>query len=122
MHVTFVTKPGPLGKDYCTRPDFDENWTQAELDALVSSACAVPPAKCAEIGGEYFRQIRQSPTMRRMFKLFSQVDIKPTTGGTATTPDGFHTAEDLNADFSINFTSEVIDAWRATCTIEKTGG
>jgi len=121
MHITFLTKLGPLGHNVSSRPDFDEDWTPEELDQMVSNICGTPKEKCREIGGEYFRQIRQCPTMRRVFGLFGEVDVKPTTGGVASTPDGFHTAKDLKADILVNYTAEVIDAWQNSCTIEKVG-
>ena len=122
MQITFFSKPGPSGRNYTSRISFGVDWTQEELDALVSGVCGTPPDKCAEIFGEYLHQFLQAATPRRAFKLFGgQLNVKPSTGGTAATPDGFHTAEDLKADVSLSYAADVIHDWRATCTIEKVG-
>ena len=121
MHIPFFSKLGPSGRNYTSRIDFGEDWTQEELDGIVSGICGTPPAKCAEIGREYFRQILQAATPRRIFNLFGLLRVTPSTGGTAATPDGFHTAEDLKADIPLSYNADVIHAWRATCTIEKVG-
>jgi len=122
MHIPFFGKPGPSGRNYTSRIDFGEDWSQEEIDALVSGICGTPPAKCAEIFGTYLRQFLKAETPRRGFKLFGGLlNVKPSTGGTAATPDGFHTAEDLKADVFLSYTADVIHDWRSTCTIEKMG-
>ena len=121
MHVTIITKLGPLGKNFSTRPEFGPDWDQADLDARVAAICGVPPDKCAAVAKQYFLEILQADSPRRVLNFVGLLRVVPTTGGTATTPDGFHTAEDVKADFSISYLPDVIHAWRATSTIEKTG-
>ncbi len=121
MKFTFIVKPSTSGTKFTTRPDFGPNWTQAELDARVSAICGVPPDKCAAVARQYLLELLQAETPRRALNLFDLIYVKPSSGGAVATPEGFHSATDIKADFALGYLSDVIDDWRKTVTIEKTG-
>ena len=121
MKISFVVKITPSGKAFSTRIDRGPDWTQAELDGLVSGLHGLPPEKCFAVGREYFRQVLLAARPRRILNLFGLLYVDPSTGGSAPTPEGFHTAEDIKADFPIGYLAETIHEWRKTLTIEKTG-
>jgi hypothetical protein len=45
----------------------------------------------------------------------------PTCGGSSETPDGFHNADDINADIAISLTASARADWRAGLTLERMG-
>lgn len=47
--------------------------------------------------------------------------FRPTSGGSSATPDGFNTAEEINADIALSLTAAARDAWRAGLTLESQG-
>lgn len=49
------------------------------------------------------------------------LSFRPTSGGSSPTPDGFHNADDINADVALSFTAETIRQWRSTLTLESMG-
>ena len=60
MHITYITKLGPLGRSYTTRIDYGQSWSQAELDERVSAVCGLPPEQCAAVGRQYFLELLQA--------------------------------------------------------------
>lgn len=54
-------------------------------------------------------------------KFLGLLALQPTCGGSATSPDGFHNAQDINADFSISILKEEIEKWQQTLTLEHRG-
>lgn len=54
-------------------------------------------------------------------KFLGLLALQPTSGGSATSPDGFHNAQDINAGYSISILKEVIDTWQGTLTLEHMG-
>ena len=122
MEFTFVVKLTANGEKFTTRPDFGPNWTQAELDQLVHAAFPeVTAEKCAAIGQRYFLELLGATTPRRCLSLFELLSVRPSSGGTATTPDGFHNAEDLRADLSLGLLPDVLHGWRSQIRIRKVG-
>lgn len=122
MEFTFIVKLTPDGEKFTTRPDFGPNWTQEELDQLVHAAFPdVPAEKCAAIAQRYFLELLGADTPRRCLKLFGLLAVRPSSGGTSTTPDGFHSAEDIRADLIIGLLSDVLHGWRSQARIRKTG-
>ena len=95
MKIPYIVKLAVSGQKFSSRPVFGPNWTQPELDPLISAATGVPPAKCAQIGRLYFLTLLHALLPRRIFDLFGLLRVEPTTGGTAATVDGFRTASDL---------------------------
>lgn len=47
--------------------------------------------------------------------------FRPTSGGSASTPDGFNNADDINADIAISLTATKRDVWRGGITLESMG-
>jgi len=122
MEFTFVVKLTSDGEKFTTRPDFGPNWTQAELDALVHAAFpAVPGETCAAIAQRYFLEILGSASPRRCLNLFGLLYARPSSGGTATTPDGFSDGDDLKADLVLGYLAEIIRDFRGQVRIRKTG-
>jgi hypothetical protein len=122
MEFTFIVKLTTDGEKFTTRPDFGPNWTQAELDARVHAAFpAVPADQCALIAQRYFLEILAADSPRRVPKLFDLLYVRPSCGGTATTPDGFNNATDIKADFVIAFLVEVVRDVQSQISIRKTG-
>ena len=121
MNLTHILKLGTSGVDFSTRLNYDNNYTQAELDGIVATKHGVTPEKAAAIGREYFLTLMDSATPRKILNLFGLLSVKPTSGGKSVTADGFHTAEDIAAGWAITMKAEVIRDWREGCTIEQVG-
>lgn len=122
MEFTFITKLTTDGAKFTTRPDFGPNWTQDELDALVHAKFPdVPAATCAAIAKQYFMELLCADTPRRCLRLFGLIYSRPSSGGTATTPEGFANAEQIKADMIIGYLAEVVRDWREKLTIRNTG-
>jgi hypothetical protein len=47
--------------------------------------------------------------------------VRPTSGGSAATPDDFHNTRDTNANISYSILPAARDAWQSTLTIESQG-
>lgn len=121
MEFTFVVKLTTDGEKFTTRPDFGPNWTQAELDARVHAAFpAVPADQCALIAQRYFLELLAAESPRRCPRLFDLLYFRPSCGGVSTTPDGFHNATDLKADFIVGYLAEVIREVQGQISIRKT--
>lgn len=121
MNFTFIVKPSTDGEKFTTRPAFGPNWTQAELDALVSAAHGVPPETCRAIGRQYFLELLNAATPRRCLRLFDLLYTRPSSGGVQESPDDFHTPTDIKADLVVGYLAEVIRDWREPMTIAKVG-
>ena len=122
MEFTFVVKLTSDGEKFTTRPDFGPNWTQAELDARVHAAFpAVPADQCGLIAQRYFLELLAADSPRRAPKLFDLLYVRPSCGGTSTTPDGFHNGSDIKADIVVGYLAEVIRDWQGQISIRKTG-
>ena len=122
MSFQYYTAP-KSGGGFTTRvalgPEFDE----AACTAAVAAATQVPADKCPLVLQEYLRQFLASAANGCCWKsrLYDMLRIQPSSGGSATLPEGLATVEDIRPDVTLSLLPEVIEAWRATLTLETTG-
>ena len=121
MNIPFITKPTPSGSAITTKLGTVPDFTQAELDALVSAKHGVPAATCAAIGKEYFLAFLQAPVPTKCLNLFGLLGIRPTSGGKETGTDDFHNATDINFDLAVVYLTDAIRELRDTSTIQNIG-
>jgi hypothetical protein len=122
MEFTFITKLTTAGEKFTTRPAFGPSWTHDELDGLVHAKYPdVPAATCRAIGKQYFMELLCADSPRRCLRLFDLLYVRPSSGGNASTRDGFANADDIKADMIVGYLSEVIRDWREKLTMRNTG-
>jgi len=122
MEFTFITKLTSDGEKFTTRPAFGPNWSHDELDGVVHGKFPdVPAATCRAIGKQYFMELLCAGSPRRCLRLFDLLYVRPTSGGTKGTRDGFANPEDLKADMVVGYLAEVIRDWREKITMRNTG-
>ena len=97
----------------------------ADQTALVSSIAAenniTPEQALGAITGFFNKVLLCAAGCDWSPEMFGMITFRPTSGGTSPLPDGFHSADDINADVSISFTAETIRQWRTTLTLESLG-
>ena len=96
--------------------------SQAVLLAAIAAETGVTAQQAENVIKAFFQKVLAcaagcdwSPEM------FGLINFRPTSGGSSPAPDGFHSADDINADVSISFTAETIRQWRATLALESMG-
>ena len=120
---TFKFSPAPKsGGGYNTRAVFGEPVQESTLTAAAAAAAGVTAAQVETViknilngmltagaGGGYATD------------LYGLLRFRPTCGGSADDPAAFNTAEEINADIALSFTSDAIAAWQATLTLDNQG-
>ena len=110
------------GGGFSTRPVLAAEFTNATIDAAVAAANGVPADKCAAILISYVDQFLLSAAGCGWSHSFhSLLSVRPTCGGSATAPDGFHTAADLNAGVSLAISAAKLADWQKTLSIQSQG-
>ena len=107
---------------FTTRVLLGDEWDDATVDAAVAAATSLTAAQCSAVLKAYLAQW-QLCAAGCAWKHDSHgiLSIRPTSGGSAATPDDFHNAQDINANLSIVITPEVKDDFQASLTIESQG-
>lgn len=95
---------------------------EAELLARISTRAATTAEISESVLRAFVEEILTcgcgSHSVRNFLGLLS---VLPTSGGSATSPTGFHNARDINANISISIQKERIDQWLETLTLEHMG-
>lgn len=99
---------------------------EPETDAEILSHCAAAAAVTAPQAEAVIRALldkilscsENCDWAPDFLGLFS---FRPVSGGTSPSPDGFHNADDINADVALTFNAETIRAWRGRLTLESAG-
>lgn len=95
---------------------------QTALVAEIATQAGITPEQAtAAITGFFNKVLQCAAGCDWSPEMFGLINFRPTSGGTNPMPDGFHNADDINADVSISFTAEAIRQWRATLTLESLG-
>ena len=120
---TFQYNPAPKSTGgFTTRAALGDAVTQDFLTGEVATATGLTPVQVESAVKTFFQKILAcSNGCGWSNNLYDIVRFRPTSGGSSPQPDGFHNAEDINADVALSFTKEAIDAWRATLTLESLG-
>ncbi|MEO6788162.1 MAG: DUF4469 domain-containing protein [Chthoniobacteraceae bacterium] len=110
------------GGGFSTRPVLAAEFDDATIDAAVSSATGVPADKCLAVLTGYLDQFLQQASGCGWSHAFHDLlSVRPTSGGSETAPDGFHTPADLNPGVSLSISPTRLDAWRSTLSIQSMG-
>lgn len=122
--MSFKYHPAPKsGGGFTTRAALGPEFDEAAVTAAVAAATGVPADKCPLVFQEYFRQFLTYAANGCCWsnKFLGTLRIQPSSGGSATLPTDFHTADDIRADVSLSYSPDVIEDWRATLTLESMG-
>jgi hypothetical protein len=99
--------------------------TAADQTAIVAALAAqvgiTPQQTTDAITGFLQKVLQSSASCEWSPEMFGLITFRPTSGGTSPLPDGFHNADDINADVSLSFSAETIRQWRATLSLESMG-
>ncbi len=123
MSNTFKFNPAPNPNGgFTTRTAMEGAVTQEFLTHEVATATGLTPVQVEAAVKTFFQKILACATgCGWSNNLYDIVCFRPTSGGSSPQPDGFHNADDINADVALSFTKEAIEAWRATLTLESMG-
>lgn len=93
-----------------------------EILAYIAAQAAITPAQAEAALRAFFAKVLAcSGECDWSPDFLGLISFRPTSGGSSPAPDGFHNADDLNADVALSFTAETIRQWRATLTLESLG-
>ncbi len=117
----YTVSPNSNG-GFTTRPVRAGQVDSTALLADIAAAAGTTP----EIAEAVLRAFPAQLLLQGAASLWSQnfLDLytfRPTSGGSASQPDGFHNAADLNAGYSIALLAPVIEEWQTTLTLESQG-
>lgn len=117
----YTTRQNPQG-GFTTRVALNTPVTDDALLTLISTTAAVTPVQAEAVLRAFATHLRGCTAgcdySRKFLGLFA---FQPTSGGSATAPDGFHNAADINADIAITLTRETIEDWQTTLTLQHMG-
>lgn len=95
---------------------------QTALLAMIASETGTTPAQSEAVLRAFFNKVLLCATGCDWSPDFlGLINFRPTSGGSSTLPDGFHNADDINADVALSFTAETIRQWRSTLSLESMG-
>ena len=95
---------------------------EASLVAAIATAAGVTPEQTTTVIKTFLAKLRVCANGCDWAPaLFGELSVRPTSGGSSPSPDGFQNAEEINADIALSFTAETIDAWRTTLVLESQG-
>lgn len=120
---TFTYNPAPKSSGgFTTRAAMGDAVTQEFITGEVATATGLTPVQVESAVKTFFQKILAcSTTCGWSNNLYDIVRFRPTSGGSSPQPDGFHNADDINADVALSFTKDAIETWRATLTLESLG-
>ncbi|MBL9133996.1 MAG: DUF4469 domain-containing protein [Verrucomicrobiaceae bacterium] len=120
---TFTYHPAPKSSGgFTTRAALGDAVTTDFITAQVATATGLTPVQVESAVKTFFQTLLAcSAGCGWSNNLYDIVRFRPTSGGSSPQPDGFHNADDINADVALSYTKEAIDAWRATLTLESLG-
>ena len=121
MSYQYHPAPKPSG-GFTTRVVLGDEVNETALDAAVAAATGVPAGQCPLVLKAYLNAfLRAAQDCGWARDAYGLLRVQPTSGGVANSPDGFHTADDINADVNLSFTAETIRAWRAELSLQSMG-
>lgn len=107
---------------FTTRAVRGEPGDPAAFIAAVAAAANTTPEIAEAVLRAFFQRLLACGGGCEWFPdLLGLVSVRPTSGGSSPSPDGFHNADDINASVVITFLAEVIRDWRSTLTLESLG-
>jgi hypothetical protein len=110
------------GGGFSTRPALGNEYEEATIDAAVATITGVTADKCAAVLGAYFDQfLLCAGTCGWSHDFHGVLSIRPTSGGSQLTPDGFNNAQEINAGVSLAISPDRLDTWRAGLSIHSEG-
>jgi hypothetical protein len=117
----YNTAPNPQG-GFTTRVVLGEQIVEADLTAMIANAAGVTGPQVELVIKTLFAKLLECSTASCWSpSLYGILRVRPTSGGSEASPADFHTPDDLNADVSLSFTKEAIEAWKPTLTLESMG-
>ena len=120
---TFQYNPAPKSTGgFTTRAALGDAVTQEFITTEVATATGLTPVQVEAAVKTFFQKLLACSTgCGWSNNLYDIVRFRPTSGGSSPQPDGFHNADDINADVALSFTKEAIENWRAGLTLESLG-
>jgi hypothetical protein len=110
------------GGGFSTRPVLAAEFDDATIDNAVATATGLTAAQCVAVLTAYMDQFLLAASGCAWSHAFHDLlSIRPTCGGSSTTPDGFHTPVDINAGVSLSISPARLDDWRSTLSIQSMG-
>ena len=95
--------------------------TTALLAAIAAEAGVTPEQTEGVLRGFFGKVLACASGCEWSPNFLDLVTFRPTSGGSAPLPDGFHNAADINANATIAFLAPVIENWRSGLTLESLG-
>jgi hypothetical protein len=108
------------GGGFLARPVLPPALSGDDFMAKVAQRASLPVAQCDAVVDALVAEILACGSgCAHTNAVRGKLRFVPTAGGSSASPDGFHNAEDINADIAISLTAETRDAWRATLELER---
>jgi hypothetical protein len=119
----FKYSPAPQsGGGYTTRAVFGEPLTEATLTAAAAAAAGITPVQADTAIKAMLQGILAAATSGGYStRLYGLMRSRPTAGGHSESPDGFNSAQDINAGVALAFTARTIAAWQEGLSLEDQG-
>ncbi len=120
---TFKFNPFPKSSGgYTTRPVFGTLLQESALTTAAAAAAGVTAAQVETVIKSILNGILAAGAGNgHSTGLYGLLRFRTTSGGSQDDPQGFDTADEINADIALSFTADAIAAWRATLTLENQG-
>ena len=120
---TFKYHPAPNSHGgYTTRVVFGEQVDQAALAAAMATELGTTPELVVATIQLFADKLLECSAgcawSRNLWDAFS---VRPTSGGTSPSADGFHTPVDIKADVAVSILSSKIDTWRTQISLQSMG-
>lgn len=120
---TFKYHPAPNPKGgYTTRVVLGEQVDQLALAAAMATQLGTTPelvVATIKLFADKLLECSAGCSWSR--SLFDSFFVRPTSGGTSPSADGFHTPVDIKADVAVSIISTKIDAWRSQLSLQSMG-
>ena len=120
---TYIYNVAPkTGGGFTTRVVLGSQIVEADLTAAIATAAGVTaPQADAVIRGLLTRLLTAAADCNWSSGLYDTISVRPTSGGSETAPDDFHTPDDLAANVQLTFSAEQIRTWRTSLSLERVG-
>ena len=120
---TFKFSPAPkTGGGYTTRAVFGDTLLESTLTAAAATAAGVTAAQVELVMKSVLNGILAAGAGSGYANnLYGMLRFRPTCGGSQADPLAFNTAEDINADIALSFTSTPMTTWRAGLALDNQG-
>ena len=117
----FIVSPKSTG-GFRTSAVLGAQINETALAASIAASVGVTPEQVTLVAKALFAKLRECANGCDWAPaLFGELSVRPTSGGSSPSPDGFQNAEEINADIALSFNAEIIDAWRSTLVLEARG-